>query len=101
MLERRYCGQLSPVVVDLGKACLFGNARTLHIDKSQQEEYMRKYKHIAPEFVKSQRKQSESSDIFAFGVLLGYCCHLQGIAQICMPLTLNKNNLGGIQQGVG
>ena len=45
---------------------------------------MRKYKHIAPDVVKGQGKQSESSDIFAFGVVIGDCSHLQNIAQMCM-----------------
>ena len=45
---------------------------------------MRKYKHIAPEVVKGKRKQSESSAIFAFGVVIGDFSHLQNIAQMCM-----------------
>jgi serine/threonine protein kinase len=82
VVERRG-GQLSPVIIDFGKACLFQNAKILHIDKSQQEEYIRKYKHIDPEVVKGQRKQSESSDVFSFGVVIGDCSHLHNIAKMC------------------
>lgn len=58
----------NPVIIDFGKSCQIVKAKLrkprLDIDKA-----MRKYPHIAPEIHRGA-KQSTSSDVFSFGVLI-------------------------------
>ena len=89
VIERQHDGQLSPVIVDFGKACTLENATYLHVDKCKQEQFMRRYKQIAPEVVKGKMKQSESSAIFSFGMVMSEVvryeqyCFLQNLATMC------------------
>jgi serine/threonine protein kinase len=62
--------QLSPIIIDFGKACFFKDARLLQIPKSEQAEYIKKYRHIDPEVAKGVRKQFESSDTFTVGMII-------------------------------
>ena len=83
--------QLSPIIIDFGKACLFEEARLLQIPKSQQAAYISKYGHIDPEVAKGVRKQSESSDIFSIGMIIAKvakyaedCPQLWRISDMCV-----------------
>ena len=77
--------QLSPIIIDFGKACLFEEARLLQIPKSQQAAYISKYGHIDPEAVKGVRKQSESSDIFSIGMIIAKVAkYAERISDMCV-----------------
>ena len=65
VLQETESDQLLPVVIAFGKACLIEEGKPLHLDKKQQTEYKRLYKHIAPEAIEGRQKESEASDVFS------------------------------------
>ena len=91
VLEERDGTGLSPVVIDFGKACLLEHGRTLNLNKTQRIEYLTNFRHIAPEVVNGHSKESESSDVYGFGVIIHEVAevhndysHYQMIADKCM-----------------
>ena len=67
VMEKREQGW-NPVIIDFGKACFTSDpkpAKSLSV--IQQEEYRKRYPHIAPEIVNGSGRQSTLSDVFSLG----------------------------------
>lgn len=59
-----------PVLIDFGKACRRDLGKTKSLKTEEQNQYLHKYKHIAPEVVNGTHKQSTYSDVYSFGYLV-------------------------------
>lgn len=63
--------QWNPVVIDFGKARFIANPKPLmRLSASAQEEYRKRYPHIAKEIVQGSDQQSVLSDIYSLGKIL-------------------------------
>ena len=55
----------NPVIIDFGKARFFSNPKpVMSLPQANQEEYGKRYPHIAPEIVNGSGRQSYASDIY-------------------------------------
>lgn len=57
----------SILLIDFGKASTKANGCRFHLSKSEQRKHLVKYRHIAPEVVCGEVKQSEQSDVYSAG----------------------------------
>lgn len=61
----------NPVVIDFGKARFFNDPKpVMSLPKVKQEEYRKRYPHIAPEIVNGSGRQSYASDIYSLSKIV-------------------------------
>ena len=61
----------NPVIIDFGKACFFSDPKpVMSLPKDKQEEYRKRYPHIAPEIVNGSGRQSYASDIYSLSKIV-------------------------------
>ncbi len=63
----------SPILVDLGKACLISEAKTKKLTTEEQSRYRKEHCHIAPEVIDGSQPQSIKSDVFSVGIVVKKC----------------------------
>ena len=63
-------GDFQAVIADFGKATFVSCAKTYNLSVEERAIYEVYHRHVAPELVNSQCKQSKESDIFSLGYLI-------------------------------
>ena len=63
-------GEITPCIIDFGKACLESNSKLYHLSISEREVYRKRHPQIAPDLRDGLCKQSTASDIYSFGRIL-------------------------------
>ena len=70
IMEQRE-GEWNPVIIDFGKARFVSDPKpAMSLTASQQQEYRKRYPHVAPEIVSGRGRQSVLSDIFSIGKIV-------------------------------
>jgi len=96
IIDKMY-GHTHPIIIDYGKACKIseGRCRTL----TKQSDHLEKHPWIAPETISGKHKESEASDIYAFGYIMGKvnnkfdCEGLEEIAKSCQSTRENRPSI--------
>lgn len=58
------------ILIDFGKAIAKENGRMYHLSYFELQKYRTRFPHMAPEVVEGKERESTSSDIYAYGMLL-------------------------------
>ena len=56
-----------PVIIDFGKAKPLSSPKFYKLNKTEIEQYLRRYTHLAPELIKGLHPQSVLTDVYALG----------------------------------
>jgi serine/threonine protein kinase len=96
----RLNGHVHPVIIDFGKACRLDDGRCRKVQDSDQ--YNKQHPWIAPETISGEHKESEASDVYSLGYIMGRinsqikCNSLGELVSLCQGKMISRPKINDI-----